>query len=105
MAKSKEGLIILTLLQALNRFIWHKMHPKQLLLGGETMDTKLKTETAFTEKFVLQVTYYNEMMRLKAACSFHLKTVIMASSLIFHWLKSFLIQANNHVSLLRRKTF
>ena len=23
------------------------------------MDTKLKTETAFTEKFVLQVTYYN----------------------------------------------
>ena len=24
------------------------------------MDTKLKTETAFTEKFVLQVTYYNE---------------------------------------------
>ena len=25
------------------------------------MDTKLKTETAFTEKFVLQVTYYNEI--------------------------------------------
>jgi len=24
------------------------------------MDTKLKTETAFTEKFVLQVTYYND---------------------------------------------
>lgn len=24
------------------------------------MDTKLKTETAFTDKFVLQVTYYND---------------------------------------------
>ena len=24
------------------------------------MDTKLKTETTFTDKFVLQVTYYND---------------------------------------------
>ena len=31
------------------------------MLGGKTKDTKLKTETAFTEKFVLQVTYYSDI--------------------------------------------